>query len=279
MRVPGVILGFLVISLLLKTAMYSHKFGIGLAIALGYLLCVPSITQATPLETIQRRGVLRVAVKENVRPLGFRNEQGDLQGLEIDLAHQLAAELLGDRLAVEFIPLSNQERLDAVLTGEVDLVIAQLGFNASRQRLVNFSPYYYLDGVGFVTKEPSLTAAHQITNQRILVLEGSEAIAAVRAYFPHTVLLGVSSYGEALERLENGEADLFAGDHSVLTGWVQQYPSYQLLPAWLTGNPLAIAFPKGRQHQSLGQTLRRTVTDWQSSGWLTERIDHWGLPR
>ncbi|BAW96959.1 glutamine-binding protein [[Synechococcus] sp. NIES-970] len=255
-----------------------HKFAIGLAIATVYLLRSPLLVRATPLERIQQRGVLRVAVKDNVRPLGFRDDQGNLQGLEIDIAHQLAAELLGDRLAVELIPLSNQERLDAVLTGEVDLVIAQLGFNASRQRLVNFSPYYYLDGLGFVSKNPRLTAAHQITNQRILVLEGSEAIAAVRAYFPNATLVGVASYGEALQRLENDEAELFAGDHSVLTGWIQQYPSYQLLPAWLVGNPLAIAYPKGRQHQSLNQALHRTLNNWQNNGWLTERINHWGLP-
>ncbi|MBV5261601.1 transporter substrate-binding domain-containing protein [Synechococcus moorigangaii CMS01] len=250
----------------------------GAAIALGLcgLIAPPAI--ATPLETIQERGVLRVAVKENVRPLGFRDEAGNLQGLEIDIAHQLAAELLGDRQAVALIPLSNQERLDAVLNGEVDLIIAQLGLNASRQRLVNFSPYYYLDGVGFVTRDRDLQSLQQITNQPVVVLEGSEAIAAVRAYFPGVKLVGVSTYQEALAYLENHETALFAGDHSVLTGWVQEYPEYQLLSAWLTGNPLAIAFPKGRQHQSLDQALRQTLTHWQTSGWLTERINHWGLP-
>lgn len=234
---------------------------------------------ATPLETIQRRGILRVAVKENVRPLGFRDAAGNLQGLEIDIAHQLAAELLGDRQAVELIPLTNQERLDAVLTGEVDLVIAQLGVNASRQRLVNFSPYYYLDGIGFVTGDPAIRSLNQITNQQVVVLESSEAIAAVRAYFPGVTLVGVKSYQEALNHLENHETALFAGDHAILTGWVQEYPDYQLLPAWLTGNPLAIAFPKGRQHQTLNQALQTTITHWQTSGWLTERIQHWGLPQ
>ncbi|QCS50654.1 transporter substrate-binding domain-containing protein [Picosynechococcus sp. PCC 11901] len=254
-------------------------FGYGLAIAASFFFGSTSLTQATPLETLQARGILRVAVKDNVRPLGFRDEAGNLQGLEIDIAHQLAAELLGDRQAVELIPLTNQERLDAVLTGEVDLVIAQLGLNASRQRLVNFSPYYYLDGIGFVTRDREIQSLNQINDQRVVVLEGSEAIAAVRAYFPGVTLVGVNSYQEALNYLENNETALFAGDHSVLTGWVQEYPEYQLLPAWLTGNPLAIAFPKGRQHQSLSQALQKTVTDWQNSNWLTERINYWGLPQ
>ncbi len=253
-------------------------FGSGLAIAASIFFGSASLTQATPLETIQERGILRVAVKETVRPLGFRDETGTLQGLEIEIAHQLAAELLGDRQAVELIPLRNQERLDAVLTGKVDLVIAQLGLNASRQRLVNFSPYYYLDGIGFVTRDRQIQSLNQIREQRVVVLEGSEAIAAVRAYFPGVTLVGVNSYQDALNYLENNETVLFAGDHSVLTGWVQEYPEYQLLPAWLTGNPLAIAFPKGRQHQSLSEALQTTVTEWQDSGWLTERINHWGLP-
>lgn len=233
---------------------------------------------ATPLEDIQKRGVLHVAVKENLRPLGFRDSTGQLQGLEIDLARQLALTILGDAEAVTLIPVSNQARLDSLLTGEVDLVIAQMGLNESRRRLVDFSPYYYLDGIGFITRQTDLTELQQITTQKVLVLRHSQAIAAVQSYFPDVTLIGVESYQEALNLLETGQADLFAGDHTVLTGWSQDYPHYHLLPAWLDGNALAIAIPKGNQHQSLNETIQKQVTEWQKSGWLQDRINHWGLP-
>ena len=67
---------------------------------------------ATPLEDIQDQGVVTIAVKENVRPLAFRDGTGELQGLEIDIARRLATELFGEAVEVELIPVKNQERLD-----------------------------------------------------------------------------------------------------------------------------------------------------------------------
>lgn len=250
----------------------------GLAIASIFIANPLLPLSATPLEEIQKRGKITIAVKDNVRPLGFRDSAGNLQGLEIDLARQLAQEILGDANAVELIPLNNQERLDALLNGEVDVIIAQMGLSDSRERLVNFSSYYYLDGIGFVTKKEGLTDLAQITTQRVVILNYSQAIAAVRAYFPNVTLIPAASYQEALTLLETQQADLFAGDHSVLTGWTQDYPNYRLLPAWLDGNALAIATPKGRQHQTLHQEIQTTLLEWQKSGWLKERINHWGLP-
>ncbi len=254
-----------------------HKrFGsLGLAIA---SIFVANPLLATPLEDIQERGTIQIAVKENVRPLAFRDSAGNLQGLEIDIARRLAKELMGSDAQVELIPVKNQERLDLLLQGDIDLVIAQLGLNASRQRLVDFSHYYYLDGLGFVTKQANLAEAHQVTTQRIAVLNSSEAIAAVQAYFPATTLVAVNSYQEALASLENNQADLFVGDHSVLTGWTQDYPEYRLLPAWLEGNALAIAIPKGDQHQSLYNEIQTIMAEWRESGWLQDRINYWGLP-
>ena len=253
-------------------------FQTGMAIASVLLANIARPVLATPLEDIQKRGMIHIAVKDTVRPLGFRDESGNLQGLEIDIAHQLALELLGNAEAVELIPTANQDRLDSLLGGEVDVIIAQLGVNAARERLVDFSAYYYLDGVGFLTKNKGLVNLNQVTNQTVVVLNYAPAIAAVQVYFPRLNLIAVDSYAEAFALLESGEAELFAGSHAVLTGWTQDYPDYRLLPAWLDGNALAIALPKGRQHQSLYKEIQTIVDEWQESGWLQDRINHWGLP-
>jgi polar amino acid transport system substrate-binding protein len=249
-----------------------------MAIASVLLANIARPVLATPLEDIQKRGLIHVAVKDTVRPLGFRDGAGNLQGLEIDLARQLALELLGDAQAVELIPTANQDRLDDLLGGEVDVVIAQLGVNAARERLVDFSAYYYLDGVGFLTKNEGLVELNQVTNQTAVVLNYAPAIAGVQVYFPQLNLIAVDSYAEAFALLESGQAELFAGSHAVLTGWTQEYPAYRLMPAWLDGNALAIAMPKGRQHQSLYDEIQTIMDEWQESGWLQDRINHWGLP-
>ncbi|MGC1393570.1 MAG: transporter substrate-binding domain-containing protein, partial [Coleofasciculaceae cyanobacterium] len=64
---------------------------------------------------IQARGKLVVGVKDNLRPLGFRDATGNLQGLEIDIAKRLAEELLGKADAVVLQPVKNIDRLNMVI--------------------------------------------------------------------------------------------------------------------------------------------------------------------
>jgi polar amino acid transport system substrate-binding protein len=244
---------------------------------LSFPVFAPLPTAAASLAEIVQRGKLVVAVKNNLRPLGFTDAQGNLQGLEIDIARKLAEELLGSPDAVEFRVVSNQERLNVLLEGEADLAIANLTATKSRDRFVNFSRYYYLNSTGFVAKDPNLQKLRDVASRKIALLEGSSTIAVVRYHLPQATLVGVKSYQEARSLLETGGADAFAADLTVLTGWVQEYPQYQLLRDRLPGEALCIAMPKGLPYSDLYLRVNQLLSQWQLSGWLPERIAHWGL--
>ncbi len=248
---------------------------------LGIQLIISHPANSATLRDIQRRGTLVVAVKDNVRPLGFRDDRGNLQGLEIDLAKRLARDLISRESTreetIDLQPVRNSDRLNAVITGRVDIAIAQLTVTSSRSRLVEFSVPYYADGTSLVTK--TLDSTSEITNQSIAVLNGSSTAGEVRFRFPQARLALVNSYQAAKELLDRGEAIAFAGDTSMLTGWVQTYPEYRLLPRLeLYSNSLAIAMPKGEQYQDLRQQINILISRYQQEGWLQERIKYWGLP-
>ena len=247
------------------------------SLAIAFLTITPQSILAEEWSEIQSRGELKVAVKDNLHPLGFINTKGNLVGLEIDIAHKLAKELLGDAEAVEFLPVTNKERLQVVLNDRVDMAIARVTVTSSRSRIVDFSPYYYLDGTGIITKNTKIKNINGLNNSRIAVLENSVTIAVVRNKLPNATLIGAKSYQEALQLIETKQADAFAADRSVLTGWTQEYPAYKLLPERLSGAALAIVMPKGLQYQELRNKVNRAIARWQKSGWLEERIKYWGL--
>jgi polar amino acid transport system substrate-binding protein len=234
--------------------------------------------EAAELDEIQERGYLIVAVKDTVRPLGFRTETDELAGLEIDIARRIATELLGTPDALVLEPVNNANRIPMLLNGEVDLVIAQLGVTGARSRVVMFSHPYYLDGTGFVTRNPAVQSLSDLSNGAIAVLNLSTTIDIVKSFFPNAALVGVESYEEALVTLEAGRADVFAADASILTGWVQEYPNYRLVTPLISGNGLAIAMPRGLQYQDLHQVINTAIWRWQREGWLEERATAWGLP-
>ena len=230
------------------------------------------------LEQIRERGKLIVAIKDNTRPLSFLNHRNQLQGLEIDLAKQLAKDILGNADSIIFKVADNQERLQKLTDGEVDIVIARMTINSFRSRLVNFSPYYYLDSTGIITKNNQIENLPDLFNIRIAVLNYSDTISIIRSSFPKVTLIGVNSYQEALGLIENKQADAFAADNSVLAGWVEEYPEYHRLSLKLSAKGLGVAMPKGSKSSNLRNFINQSIYRLKISGWLSQRIKYWGLP-
>ncbi|MBG1260104.1 transporter substrate-binding domain-containing protein [Nostoc commune] len=233
---------------------------------------------AAEMPEIQQRGYLTVAVKDNLRPLGFTDANGKLQGLEIDLAQRLALDLVGKADAVKLKPVANSDRLSVVLDKKVDFAIARVTATESRSRIVSFSVPYYLDGTVLVTKDASVQQLSDLAKQKIAVLNNSSTIAKVRYYLPNAELVGVNSYNEAREQIESSAAVAFAADASVLSGWVQQYPQYRLLPTKLSTEPLSVVMPKGLQSDELRRNVNEAIAHYLAEGWLQQRSQHWGLP-
>ncbi len=249
-----------------------------------FLICCFVITDtqisasAAELSEIQRRGYLTIAVKDNLRPLGFRDANGNLQGLEIDLAQRLATDLLGKPNAVKLQPVANRDRLSQVLDNKVDLTIARVTATESRSRLVSFSIPYYFDGARIITKDTSVQRLRDLAKRKIAVLNHSSTIADVRYYVPQADLVGVNSYEEARSLLENNAVIAFAADASILSGWVQQYPQYRLLSTKLSTEPLSVVMPKGLQYDELRRKVNGAIGRYLEAGWLSQRAQYWGLP-
>jgi polar amino acid transport system substrate-binding protein len=233
---------------------------------------------AAELADIQKRGTVIIGIKENLPPLGFRNAQGQLEGLEIELAHQIAETLLGDRNAVTFKPLLNRDRIPALLNDDVDLVLAQLTMTADRARILDFSRPYYFDGTALMTKDAKMQTLEDLRGKTIAVLAGSSAIATVRSRLPNVQLVAVRSYAEAQEALQTGRVIAVAADATVLTGWQRADSSYRLLPQLLSVEAIAVGMPRGLQYEPLRQKVNGALETWQQQGTLRDRVLHWGLP-
>ncbi len=245
-----------------------------------------SAVSAATLKEIQQRGYIIVAVKDNLPPLGFRNQSGKLQGLEIELAQRLAKDLLGkpdvvepDKLnkLIKLKPVSNLQRLKAVTEGEVDMAIAKVTATPSRERIVNFSVPYYFDGGFIATKKPSFQKLNDLQSSKIAVLKNSSTIAPIKYYLPEAELVGVKSYSQGQKLIKNNQVAAFAADATSLSNWIKQNPQYRLLPTKISTQPLSVALPKGLQYEELQRQVSQLIASYLEKGWLKERAEYWGL--
>jgi polar amino acid transport system substrate-binding protein len=241
----------------------------------------PLKSWAATLAEIEQRGHIIVGVKENLPPLGFRDAGGNLQGFEIDLAKRLAQTLFpkqaSDRILV-LKPLGNEERLNAVASGAVDMAIADITLTDNRMRVVSFSEPYYRSGTGLLSKSSQWNTLQSLYRQSVAVLVPSITLAYLRPRLPKANLVGVVSYPEARKRLDAAQVQAIAGDQIVLSTLAHQNSQYIFSPTKLTVQPLAIALPKGVQYDPLRQWVNRNLQNWQRQGWLETQRKRWALP-
>ena len=205
--------------------------------------------------------------------IGFRDRSGNLSGLEIDIARELAKEL---NFQVELVPLKNRDRLSALQTNQVDLAIAQITVTTNRSRLVDFSLPYYTDSTIAIAKR-GIISQDLKQPSAIGVLKNSAAIAVIQSQFPKAAIIGASSYADGLDALQSGKVKAFVGDRTSLTQWLKDHPDYAIIGQPLAVHSLAIALPRGLQHLDLRDRVFDIVEKWRKNGWLKERVTYWNL--
>lgn len=95
---------------------------------------------------IRDQGVINIGIRNDDMYPMFFEENGEFVGFEIDLAGEIAFQLFGDQIKIEWIQLSVQQRILAVQNGDVDFLIRNLTHTKSREEQVLFTSNYFLEG-------------------------------------------------------------------------------------------------------------------------------------
>ena len=107
---------------------------------LGLCSCTAQKEEKTQnlYEEIIKRNKLIVGVNSDVKPFGFTNSKGELDGFDVDLAKLLAKHILGSESKLEVVPVNPTSRIRMLNTKKVDIVIATMTITPQRQMVVDF---------------------------------------------------------------------------------------------------------------------------------------------
>ena len=116
-----------------------NKRTFALALAASALLAATGAHAQTALDDIMKSKVLKVAVQTDSAPYGFVGTDLKPIGLDVDMAN-----LIGKKLGVpvELVVVVSASRIPALQTRKADLVIATLGKNPDREKVIDFSSAY-----------------------------------------------------------------------------------------------------------------------------------------
>ena len=108
---------------------------------------------APVLERIVQSGELRVGLSGDQPPFNAKDRDGQLIGLEVDLANLLAGAL---RVDAKFVTRPFPQLLDALAAGEVDVVLSGMAITAPRSLKATFVGPYMLSGKSILTTSKTL---------------------------------------------------------------------------------------------------------------------------
>jgi polar amino acid transport system substrate-binding protein len=140
--------------------------------------------KATTLQDIKKKGVLVVGALVDYPPFGLLDSSGQATGYDPDIAKEFA-DTLGVKLQI--LPVTSANRVQYLLAGQVDLLIASLGITEERLKVVDFSvPYSGSELAVYGEKSVNVADAAGLAGRTIGVTRGTIQDTAVTAVAPPT---------------------------------------------------------------------------------------------
>ena len=206
------------------------------------------VTPVAPvLDRIVSKKELVVGTAASMPPLNMTMKDGQIAGVEIDLA-RLIASALDVKLTVK--PMRFNDLLPALQAGQVDMVLSGMTITPARNLKVAFVGPYGVTGKSILTKQSAAESMSEVDRinkpERILVaLKGSTSQTFAEKLFPQAKLLLADDYDQAVSMVRQDKAQAMVADMAICQLSVYRYPDAGLtaLGKPLSYEPLGIAIP------------------------------------
>ena len=169
--------------------------------------------QARDMAEIKASGQLIVAVPDQRNPPFFFEDQGELKGLDIDLAHAVA-ESLGVKAVFNRDGKSFNDAVKLVADDKADLSAAKISRTLARSQTVLFSnPYITLPHALLVnrlrfaqiSKGRGMLQVMQDYSDSIGVIANSSFVGYAKTYFPKAKIVEFQTWDQVVDAVARGE--------------------------------------------------------------------------
>ncbi len=237
------------------------------------LLFGATTAQADQLESVQQKGVLKVAVPQDFPPFGSVGTDLKPHGYDIDMAAYLAQKL---DVKLELVPVTSANRIPYLQTGKVDLVISSMGKNAEREKVIDFSAAYAPFYLGvFGSSDETVTSAQDLSGKTIGVTRGSVEDLELSKIAPSDATIKRFEDNNAtLSSFLSGQVSLIATGNLVVTEIATRYPAKAPHTKFLLKNsPCYVGVMKGED--ALLKEVNRLITEAKQDGVLEGFSQKW----
>lgn len=238
------------------------------------------------LQKVRESGTIAIAHRQSSIPFSYVSPRGEPVGYSIDLCKLLVeaiSEEVGREIAVRWVPVTPETRIDAITSGKADLECGSTTSNLERQKVVSFSPTLFVSGTKLLVKKGSpIKSFRDLPGKRVAVTAGTTNEKAMRDLMPKFKLdftLAVAAdHAASFEMLKAGQVDAFATDDVLLYGLIAQnnvQSEYVVTGEFLSYDPYGIMFRKN--DPQLTKLVNDTIHNLAKDREIERRYTRWFL--
>ena len=200
-------------------------------------------------------------------------EGGEIVGVDIDIANEIAKEL-GKKLVIKDIAFDSI--VNEVKSGKADFAAAGISYSDERAKEVDFTVNYATSKqVVIVTEDSDISLPEQIKDKRIAVQLGSIADTYVTENYKDATITRQKKYLAAIQDLKTGKVDCVVMDELPAQEILKENSGLKILDKELTQDKYGMIVKKGNKEllDSINKVLNRLISEGKISEYV---IKHTG---
>ncbi len=243
-----------------------QRFGLraGLPLLAACLLTTAAAAQSggseglsPTLAAIKAAHAVRLGYRESSPPFSFLDQANRPIGYSLELCEavvdEIGIEVDDADLKIDYVKVTSDDRIQAVLQNKIDLECGSTTANAERAKQVAFSPLMFVAGTKLmVPKASPVTSVTDLKGKTVVVTKGTTNEQAMhnadKKFSLGLNIVTSPDHEQSYQMLVDGKADAFATDDILLYGLIVRHKSqdkFRVTGDYLSYDPYGIMFRKG----------------------------------
>ena len=206
------------------------------------------VAAAGTMDDVKARGKLNCGVTTGLVGFAAPDANGEWKGFDVAVCRAVAAAVLSDPAAVEFVPTTGKTRFTALASGEIDVLARNTTWTFSRDVDLKFTfvGVNYYDGQGFIApKALGVSSAKELDGATVCIQTGTTTELNLADFFRINNIsyepVPIETNAEALQQYLAGACDVYTTDASGLAASRATFENpgdHVILPEIISKEPL-----------------------------------------
>jgi ABC-type amino acid transport substrate-binding protein len=240
------------------------------------------------LAAIKNSQVVHLGYRESSPPFSFLDQANRPIGYSLELCEavvdEIGIEVDDPNLKIEYVKVTSDDRIQAVLQKKIDLECGSTTANAERGKQVAFSPLMFVAGTKLmVPKASTVRSVTDLKGKTVVVTKGTTNEQAMhnadKKFSLGLNIIAAGDHEQSYQTLVDGKADAFATDDILLYGLIVRHKSqdkFHVVGDYLSYDPYGIMFPKGELSAVVERTFRKLASNHDLiplyNKWFVQRL-------